>query len=96
MKYLGQMCKLVWKILVCIRSILEISALEVGFLMVYQDACSLEILSTHRTERSETIYLLLRENGYYADQNAGEKISIQSIDNNAEVESAFALSIHFW
>ena len=32
MKYLGQMCKLVWKILVCIRrSILEISALEVGF-----------------------------------------------------------------
>ena len=44
-----------------------------GLLMVYQDAQSLEILSTHRTERSETTYLLLRENGYYADQNAGEK-----------------------
>ena len=41
--------------------------------MFYQDVHSLEILSTHRTEQSETIYLLLRENGYYVDQNAGKK-----------------------
>ena len=61
-----------------------------GLLLVYQDVHSLEILSTHRTEKSHL--LAAQRKWILCGSKCWEKISIQSIDNSAEVESAFALS----
>lgn len=65
-----------------------------GLLMVYQDAHSLEILSTTELREVKPFTCCSEKMDTMRTKMLGKKISIQSIDNNAEVESAFAFSIH--